>query len=93
MTDLLEVDLQQEIIELQSQIESLKVYKDIVLKLPDQVLSIMGLENGIHKIPIVLFNDVRDGKVDITCIDDYSDIVPVILKEWERIILSVCHDK
>ena len=87
-----EFELQDEIVELQAQIESLMVYKDIVTKLPSLTISINGLSNEIHNIPLTLFNDVRDGKVDITCIDDYPDIIPAILKEWQSMILRGCND-
>ncbi len=53
---------------------------------------IVGISGNTHIIPQSLFNDIANGKTDITVIEDYPDIVPKILSEWQEMILRGCND-
>ena len=55
-------------------------------------ITITGLDNNIHDIPQSLFNEIIKGKVDVTVIEDYQNIIPAILKEWQSMILRGCND-
>lgn len=56
------------------------------------LICIVGISGNTHIIPQSLFNDITKGRVDVTVIEDYSDIVPKILSEWQEMILRGCND-
>lgn len=44
-------------------------------------ITIAGVKDA-HVYPLSMIEDVASGKIDITDIEDYQDIIPVIIKEW-----------
>ena len=45
-------------------------------------LNIQVAPGNVHVIPKAFFEDVVNGKRDITDLEQYKEIVPVILSEW-----------
>ena len=44
-------------------------------------ITIQG-KNRVHVMPVSLIEDVIDGKMDITQIEDWQDFLPTILDDW-----------
>lgn len=38
--------------------------------------------NRVHVVPRSVFQDIADGKIPITQLDDWEEIVPVIVNDW-----------
>lgn len=43
---------------------------------------VVNCEDRVHVLPKALLEDVADGELSITAIDDYEEIVRVIVAEW-----------
>ena len=45
-------------------------------------LLITSVNGDKHVIPVEVFKNIASGKLSITDIDDYNELIPTIINEW-----------
>jgi hypothetical protein len=53
---------------------NIEEYKDHV--------TLYDINGAAHVVPVAFFLEVRDGKRDITELENYKNIMPSIIEEW-----------
>lgn len=45
-------------------------------------MTIPAIDKKVHVIPVLVIKDIIDGRMSITQLEDFEQIVPTIIEEW-----------